>query len=581
MFAYIFLFFLSLSSFAATNGCPSGWVQSADNTTCVQTIINNTIVNSTNDTSRPICITGYTYNSSVNKCQKTTPYNSQTTNKTYTFVNNLSFGKDPYENDMCLNISGIQYAVPANATASSGNCSCDSGYVYNGLTDSNAACLLKTNGACGASNGQSLVSAPVVGLCSSGIQSGVSGSGPWSWSCSGSNGGTNVSCSATKIAPISGVCGSSSGQALLSTPSSGLCSSGTQSSVSGSGPWTWSCSGSNGGSISYCTATKTNPVNGGCGLSNGKVLSAAPSSGLCNVGVQSTVTGAGPWNWSCSGSNGGTNASCSATKIVPVSGVCGSSSGQALLSIPSSGLCSSGTQSSVSGSGPWAWSCAGSSGGADASCSATKAVPVSGVCGASNGKTFATIPSSGFCNSGTQSSVSGSGPWTWSCAGAYGGSSASCSATKGVLVNGSCGTSNGQSLASAPSSGLCNTGTATSVSGSGPWSWSCSGAYGGSSISCSAAKLNPNIGKNIICTYYMPFTNPYGGSSVSQNTTGCHLINGSATKACTYKPYNFGLYPAMQDTIRKDVISGSSDVCTITYDPGKSVYNTWGGTFIF
>jgi hypothetical protein len=41
---------------------------------------------------------------------------------------------------MCLNVSGIQYAVPANATASSGNCSCNSGYAYNGLTDGSAGC---------------------------------------------------------------------------------------------------------------------------------------------------------------------------------------------------------------------------------------------------------------------------------------------------------------------------------------------------------------------------------------------------------------------------------------------------------
>jgi hypothetical protein len=131
---------MSFEVFASTNGCPNEWVQSADKTTCVQTIINNTTVNSTNDTSRPICITGYTYNSSFNQCQKTTPYNSQTANKTYTFISGLSFGKDPYENDMCLNVSGIQYSVPANAIASNGNCSCNSDYVYNGLTDGSAGC---------------------------------------------------------------------------------------------------------------------------------------------------------------------------------------------------------------------------------------------------------------------------------------------------------------------------------------------------------------------------------------------------------------------------------------------------------
>jgi hypothetical protein len=131
---------MSFEVFASTNGCPNGWVQSADKTTCVQTIINNTTANSTNDTSRPICINGYFYNSSLNQCQKTTPYNSQTANKTYTFISNLYYGADPHENDMCLNVSGIQYAVPANAYASGGNCYCNSGYVYNGLTDGSAGC---------------------------------------------------------------------------------------------------------------------------------------------------------------------------------------------------------------------------------------------------------------------------------------------------------------------------------------------------------------------------------------------------------------------------------------------------------
>jgi len=54
-----------------------------------------------------------------------------------------------------------------------------------------------------------------------------------------------------------------------------------------------------------------------------------------------------------------------------VSGVCGAASGQSASSAPTTGLCSAGTASAVSGSGPWAWTCAGSNGGATASCSAS------------------------------------------------------------------------------------------------------------------------------------------------------------------------------------------------------------------
>lgn len=53
-------------------------------------------------------------------------------------------------------------------------------------------------------------------------------------------------------------------------------------------------------------------VNGSCGASNGAFLVSAPVSGLCSSGTPSGVIGAGPWTWSCVGSNGGGAASCSA-----------------------------------------------------------------------------------------------------------------------------------------------------------------------------------------------------------------------------------------------------------------------------
>nr|WP_284694772.1 MBG domain-containing protein [Geomonas sp. Red32] len=58
----------------------------------------------------------------------------------------------------------------------------------------------------------------------------------------------------------SGVCGSANGQTFASAPASNLCSSGTASSISGSGPWGWSCSGTNGASTAFCTASKSVPI---------------------------------------------------------------------------------------------------------------------------------------------------------------------------------------------------------------------------------------------------------------------------------------------------------------------------------
>jgi hypothetical protein len=66
----------------------------------------------------------------------------------------------------------------------------------------------------------------------------------------------------------------------------------------------------------YATLTPTGGggmlVNGQCGSSNGVAVSSTPTTNLCTAGSASAVSGSGPWNWRCAGSNGGTNASCSA-----------------------------------------------------------------------------------------------------------------------------------------------------------------------------------------------------------------------------------------------------------------------------
>ena len=97
---------------------------------------------------------------------------------------------------------------------------------------------------------------PMDGLCATGTATAVSGEGPWNWNCLGENSGMTVSCTAPlqPPAPIRGVCGAANGVATLTTPRSGLCSAGISSAVSGHGPWTWSCSGVNGGSAVGCVA---------------------------------------------------------------------------------------------------------------------------------------------------------------------------------------------------------------------------------------------------------------------------------------------------------------------------------------
>lgn len=74
---------------------------------------------------------------------------------------------------------------------------------YSGSADASASTATadltvvgpKTDGVCGSDNGKTLASPPI-NLCSAGTASAVAGSGPWTWSCAGSNGGATANCSA-------------------------------------------------------------------------------------------------------------------------------------------------------------------------------------------------------------------------------------------------------------------------------------------------------------------------------------------------------------------------------------------------
>ncbi|HTY07550.1 MAG TPA: 5'-nucleotidase C-terminal domain-containing protein, partial [Candidatus Edwardsbacteria bacterium] len=57
-----------------------------------------------------------------------------------------------------------------------------------------------------------------------------------------------------------------------------------------------------------------------------------------------------------------------------------------------------------------------------------------------------------------------------------------------TVVNGACGSANGQTVSAAPTTNLCTAGSASAVSGNGPWTWSCAGSGGGTTASCSANK---------------------------------------------------------------------------------------------
>ena len=347
------------------------------------------------------------------------------------------------------------------------------------------------NGSCGSSHGQSMVVAPTENLCNTGVlrnPPGVAdGSGAYTWHCNGQYGGTDAACSSPK--PVHGQCGSANQAIVMSAPSGGsACAAGSPGSMSGSNPWTWTCSGSSGGTTASCASRAPTTVHGQCGTSHGGAYVSTPTD-LCNTGAASGVTTtASTYEWTCSGGGepSGSNASCSANRVTTVNGACGSANGVVTASAPSSNLCVSGTATAVaSNATTYTWNCngGGSPVGSNASCSAPKATTENGVCGPSNGGTYSSAPASGLCSAGVQSGVTtNAGSYTWSCngAGVPVGSNVSCSANRVIVVNGACG----------GSANSCGSGTASGYSAGscgGNQTWSCVGSGGGSTASCSIA----------------------------------------------------------------------------------------------
>ncbi len=186
-----------------------------------------------------------------------------------------------------------------------------------------------------------------------------------------------------------------------------------------------------------CTVIATfteNTVNGVCGSSHGQTLTNQPQTNLCATGSSSAVIGSNPWIWSCNGSNSGSNASCSTIEPIAesINGTCGSSHGQTLTAQPTTNLCATGSSSAaVVGANPWIWICNGLNGGSAVTCATVEPEvivddSVNGVCGSNNGVTLTTQPTTNLCTSGTSSALVGANPWLWSCNGVNGGSTVTC-----------------------------------------------------------------------------------------------------------------------------------------------------------
>lgn len=169
---------------------------------------------------------------------------------------------------------------------------------------------------------------------------------------------------------VNGTCGTANGAALTAAPTTGLCASGSPTAT---GAWSWACLGANGGSAAWCSAAPAVPANNcsrcsaifGYAQENFKSFDAACSTvdsaieytNVCACGVKQSIYA---------------SFSAACAPLLPVPGSCGADHGQNLAAAPTN-LCATGTPSAVTGSGPWAWSCAGINGGYNVSCNAQKA----------------------------------------------------------------------------------------------------------------------------------------------------------------------------------------------------------------
>lgn len=175
----------------------------------------------------------------------------------------------------------------------------------------------RDNGGCGTAQGTNSDLAPTLSsaLCSSGTPTVVTDSGArWTWTCNGTFGGTNVNCWANDL--DNGVCGTAISTPTESAPAANLCSSGNASAVTDGGTtWGWTCNGISGGTSVNCATGHI--ADGDCGPANGRTYETEPTSGLCTAGVASAVTPVGRnWDWNCAGVSGGTDASCTANRVI-------------------------------------------------------------------------------------------------------------------------------------------------------------------------------------------------------------------------------------------------------------------------
>ena len=280
-------------------------------------------------------------------CRYTTIANTTYNNMGLTLTPNT-----PISTTHTTNITGIQpsrtYTYYIRCTDNAGNANTND-YTITFTT----AAPSPINGSCGPTNN----------TCTQGTLNDVTDSATnYLWNCNGTNGGTNASCSIPK--PVNGACGTTLNS----------CTQGTLNDTADNATqYLWNCNGTNGGTVASCSLTK--PINGTCGTAAKAYAPTEnfPNGNYCNTGTPNPTTPTNPTtttpsNWTCTGTNGGTNSpTCTATRTAtPINGTCSNT--------PET--CTTGTYTDATDTPTqYNWNCNGINGGTNATCTQPKPPP--------------------------------------------------------------------------------------------------------------------------------------------------------------------------------------------------------------
>ncbi len=311
-------------------------------------------------------------------------------------------------------------------------------------------------------------------------------------------------------------------------------------------------------------------ANGVCGGADSSSFSEAPVSNLCNVGIHTGVLGAGPWSWNCLGETMfDSPSSCSAS--LAVAGVPGSCK-----STHYGCFSDGGVSSKISGASAWTWTCLGTGGAGDASCSEVNPQPVTGVCGAASGSEYFSQPFVALCLDSAMPSVSGTGPWSWVCPGSGGGdSSAVCTANLANDDDGICASAvNGRNFYSLPASGLCDSlgGNSIPTLFGGVWDWDCFAVTIGDDVDCSANKKKIGVCDNVTVNECAVGTPGFFSANLTHNTWKCGGVNGGSFDYCSLpKPIVSALdsFQVEPNSIRHNSEYLKNGICTYDKSTGE------------